>query len=53
MHLPSAEIVGLKRKVAGPHLGGQNDAERKVAGPHLGGQNDAECSIGTFKRWTG
>ncbi len=26
MHLPSAKIVGLKRKVAGPHLGGQNDA---------------------------
>jgi hypothetical protein len=26
MHPPSAKIVGLKRKVAGPHLGGQNDA---------------------------
>ena len=26
MRPPSAKIVGLKRKVAGPHLGGQNDA---------------------------
>ncbi len=26
MHPPSAKIVGLKHKVAGPHLGAQNDA---------------------------
>ena len=30
MHLPSAKIVSLKRKVAGPHLGDQKDAEFKT-----------------------
>ncbi len=33
MRPPSAKIVGLKRKAAGPHLGGQNDAyfEQKLS----------------------